>query len=102
MPRQSITLKNLSIDENERCQRIIPVADSINTPCPAQHSKKWKGNTIAIHLTKDEAIHLAAVLLAATQHWKEISVTARRLQRRHADGTYSIRVTSAAESPEED
>ena len=98
MARKSV--KSLTVDQNVRCQRIIPVEDSQNTPCSGKHSARWTGKTIALHLTKDQAVHLARVLLAATQEWNEIDVTAFRLQRR-ADGTYPVTVTSA-ESPEED
>jgi hypothetical protein len=50
----------------------------------------------------EQAVHLARVLLAATQEWDEINVTARRLQKRATDGTFSLRVTSGTESLEED
>jgi hypothetical protein len=42
---------------------------------------------------KDQAIHLARVLLAVSQEWEEVDITAYRLKRR-ADGTYQITVTS--------
>ena len=49
--------------------------------------------TIGIELSKDQAIYLARVLLAVSQEWEEIEITAYRLKRR-SDGTYQITVTS--------
>ena len=95
--QKTATLKKLIIDSNVRCERIIPVADSINTPCPAKHSKAWKGSTIALQLTKDQAIQLARVLLAATQEWDHVNITAFRYQKRRSDGTYPVTVTSEIE-----
>jgi hypothetical protein len=48
---------------------------------------------VAIKLSKDQAIHLAKILLVVSQEWDEIYLTAYRLKRR-ADGTYQITVTS--------
>jgi hypothetical protein len=44
-------------------------------------------------MSKDQAIHLARVLLAVSQEWDENDLTAYRLKRR-ADGTYQVTVTS--------
>jgi hypothetical protein len=94
MARSSV--KKITVNQNVRCERIIPVENSINTPCPANHSKLWKGNTVAFQLTKEQAVQLARVLLAATQEWDHISITAFRYQRRK-DGTYPVTVTSVVE-----
>jgi len=53
--------------------------------------------TIGIKLSKDQAIHLARVLLAVTQDWDIIDITAYRFERRKSDGTYHITVTSYQE-----
>ena len=68
--------------------------------CPAKHSKNWKGNTVAVQLTKEQAVQLARVLLSATQEWDQISITAWRYQKRK-DGTYPLTVTSEIQ-PEAD
>ena len=53
--------------------------------------------TVGIKLSKDQAIHLARVLLAVTQDWDIIDITAYRFERRKSDGTYHITVTSYQE-----
>jgi len=44
-------------------------------------------------LSKDQAIHLARILLVVSQEWEEIDITAFRLKRR-GDGSYQITVTN--------
>jgi hypothetical protein len=51
--------------------------------------------TIGITLSKDQAIHLARVLLAVTQDWDSIDLTVYRLKER-ADGCHQITITSLA------
>lgn len=75
------TVKSLTVQQNVRCQRVRPVA-------------KANADTVGFTLTKDQAIHLARVLLAATQEWDTIDVTGFRLQKRKSDGTYPVTVTS--------
>ena len=84
MPRK--TAKNLIIDSNIRCQKIYPI----------ETSKKQLSDlkTIAIKLTKDQAIHLATTLLAASRNWDEIDLTGFRFSKRKSDGTYILTVTS--------
>lgn len=79
------TVKNLTIDQNVRCARVIPVVGS----------KKQITDlaTVGVTLTKEQAIHLARVLLVATQEWDTVDITAFRMQRR-SDGTYPLTVTS--------
>ena len=55
---------------------------------------------MGIKLSRDQAIHLSRVLLAVSQEWDEIDITAYRLKKRKSDGTYQITVTSF--HPEED
>ncbi len=45
-------------------------------------------------LSSDQAVHLARVLLVASQAWEEMDITAYRYKRRKQDGTYPITVTS--------
>jgi hypothetical protein len=55
-----------------------------------------KLKTIGIKLNKEQAIHLARILLAVTQDWDEIEITGFRLKKRKTDGTYPVSVTSAS------
>jgi len=83
---------SIKINPNVRCQRIYPVE---NTNKSVKDLK-----TVGIKLTKEQAIHLARVLLAAAQDWDEIDITAYRFEKRQLDGTYHLTVTSFV--PEED
>lgn len=77
---------SIRIDGNVRCERIYPIEGTIKSIDELK--------TIGIKLSKDQAIHLARVLLAATQEWDEINITAYRLKKRKSDETYQITVTS--------
>jgi len=76
---------SIAIDPNVRCSRIYPIEDTV------KDVKDLK--TIGIKLNKDQAIHLARVLLAVSQEWDEIDITAYRFEKRKKDGTYHITVT---------
>jgi hypothetical protein len=41
------------------------------------------------------AVHLARVLLAASQEWEETDITAWRVYKHQSDNTYNVTVTSA-------
>jgi hypothetical protein len=84
----------ISIDSNVRCERVYPTEDSTRT--------LGELKTVGIKLTRDQAIHLARVLLAVTQEWDEVDITAYRLSKRHDDGTYKITITSRVDVEEED
>ena len=87
--RQSPT--SISIDPNVRCEKVYPAEGTVK--------KLSDLKTIGVKLTRDQALHLARVLLAVTQDWKEIDITAFRLERRKSDGTHHITVTSANKEP---
>jgi hypothetical protein len=87
MKRQ--TASAISIETNVRCSRIYPTEDTKRTVTDLQ--------TVGIKLTKEQAIHLARVLLAVTQEWDEVDITAYRFRKRQEDGTYSITITSKVE-----
>lgn len=76
----------ITIDPNVRCERIYPVEDSPKTLSELK--------TVGIKLSRQQAIHLARVLLAVTQDWELVDITAYRNSRRSDDGTYHITVTS--------
>jgi hypothetical protein len=84
MKRQSA--RAISIDSNVRCDRIYPTEDTKRTVDDLQ--------TVGIKLNREQAIHLARVLLAVTQEWDEVDITAYRFRKRQDDGTYLITVTS--------
>jgi hypothetical protein len=52
-----------------------------------------KLETVGIKLDRDQAIHLARVLLAVSQDWPEIDITGYRLRPRKRDHSYGITVT---------
>jgi len=85
MPRESV--RSISIDTNVRCLRIYPVEGSSKVLADMK--------TVGIRLSHEQAIHLARVLLVATQEWKELEITAYRTSPRQSDGTYEITVTSS-------
>ena len=78
--------KSISINPNVRCLRVYPVEET------EKNVKALK--TVGIRINKEQALHLARVLLAVTQEWNEIDLTAYRLERRKSDSTYHITVTS--------
>ena len=88
--KKRVSAGSIKIDANVRCQRIYPVEDN-------QHPAKTISNlkTVGIKLTRDQAIHLARVLLAGAQEWEEIDVTAWRIYKRQSDNSYNVTVTSA-------
>jgi hypothetical protein len=90
MKRQSA--RAISIDGNARCERVYPTEDTKRTVEELQ--------TVGIKLNKEQAIHLARVLLAVTQDWDEVDITAYRFRKRQDDGTYVITVTSKVEVEE--
>lgn len=79
--------KNIEIDGNVRCKKIYP----------AENSDKIisKLETIGLVLTKEQAIHLATVLLAVSQKWDIIDLTGYRLKKRKSDDTYQITITTS-------
>jgi len=88
--KQRVSASSIRIDTNVRCQRIYPIEDR------AYDSKKIGDlKTVGIKLTRDQAIRLARVLLAASQDWQEIDITAWRIYKRKTDNTYNVTVTSA-------
>ena len=84
--------KSITINPSVGCLRVYPTENT------NKNIKNLK--TVGIKLSKEQAIHLARVLLAVTQEWDEIDITAYRFKRRKTDGTYYITVTSFR--PEDD
>ena len=90
MPRKAVT--SINIDPNVRALRIYPVEGSHKTIDQLQ--------TVGIKLSREQAIHLARVLLAVSQSWDQVEITARRFERRQSDGTFSVTVTSYVDDDE--
>lgn len=82
-----VTASDISINTNLRCNRVYPISETSKSIADLK--------TIGVKLTRDQAIHLARVLLATTQDWEEIDLTCYRMERRRSDGTYRITVTAA-------
>ena len=84
MPRKSV--QSITIDPNVRCNKIYPMRDT------KKNMSELK--TIGIRLSKEQAIHLARVLLAVSDQWNDIDITARRFEKRKNDDTYPLTITS--------
>ena len=84
MARKSPT--SIRIKPNLRCSRVYPTEKTSRSIAELK--------TVGFTLTSDQAINLSRALLAVTQDWKEIEVTAFRLKKRKSDGSYTITVTS--------
>jgi len=87
LSRKRKSAASLVINPNVRCKRIYPVENS-----KIVNLSDLK--TIGIKMTSEQAIHLARVLLAASQEWDEIDITGFRFERRKTDDTYSLTITS--------
>ena len=85
MTRQSV--KQIEVDTNLRCLRVYPVEGSKKTISELK--------TVGLKLSKEQAIHLARILLVAAQEWGELEITAYRTKTRGSDNTYQITVTSS-------
>jgi len=83
----------VSVDTNVRCLRVYPTEDTKHTVSDLQ--------TVGIRLSKEQAIHLARLLLVVTQEWEEIDITAYRFEKRHEDGTYRLTITSQVRNQDE-
>lgn len=78
--------KSIILDSNIRCSKVYPKEKSNKT------INKLK--TIGIKFSKDQAIQFARVLLAVTQEWDNIDITAYRMKKRKTDDTFPITITS--------
>ncbi len=91
MSRQSA--KQVTVDPNVRCLKVYPIEGSNKSVAELK--------TIGLELSRDQAIHLARVLLAVSQEWDEIDITAYRSTPRQSDHTYQVTVTSLRDEREE-
>ncbi len=86
MPRKSPT--SISLRPNLRCLQVYPTAGTKRSIAELK--------TVGLRLSREQAINLARVLLAASQDWDEMEVTAYRGKARIRDGTFQVTVTTAA------
>lgn len=59
--------RSITIDPNVRCLRIYPVENTYKNVSELK--------TIGIKLSREQAIHLARVLLGVSQDWNDIDLT---------------------------
>jgi hypothetical protein len=85
MPKRE-TASGISVNTNVRCTRIYPTEDTTKSIAELK--------SVGIKLNRDQAIHLARVLLAVTQNWENVDITAWRFDKRKADGSYRLTITS--------
>lgn len=84
MPRKSA--RSVTINPGVRCLQVYPTRET------TRNLSKLK--TVGIRLSREQAIHLARVLLAVSQDWDEIEITGFRLKKGR-DGLYPLTVTSS-------
>jgi len=77
--------RQFDVDPNIRAIKVYPVIGSNRSVSDLK--------TIGIKLTREQAIHLAQVLLAVANKWDDIDITAYR-EPRQSDFTHHITVTS--------
>jgi len=78
--------KNITLDSHVRCLKIYPTENT------RRNINELK--TIGIKLNKEQAIHLATILLAASHEWDLIDITGYRYNKRKSDNTYTLTITS--------
>lgn len=82
------TASSIEVTTNVRCERIYPTEGTKKTINDLQ--------SVGIKLSREQAIHLARVLLAVTQDWDYIDITAYRFDQRKSDGSFRLTITSQA------
>ena len=87
MPRKSP--RSIQVDGNVRCLKLYPMEGTKRTIDRLE--------TVGIKLTREQAVHLARVLLAVSQDWPEVDITGYRLRPRKSDGTFGLTVTGLVE-----
>lgn len=78
--------KSITLDSHVRCLKIYPTENT------RKNINELK--TIGIKLNKEQAIHLARILLAASNEWELIDITGYRYNKRKSDNTYTLTITS--------
>lgn len=86
-----LSVASIGLDPNVRCQRVYPVEGTRKTVDILK--------TVGLRLNREQAVHLARVLLAAAQEWDSVDITAYRFRKRRLDGTYQLTVTTTVRAP---
>jgi hypothetical protein len=81
MPKKTIT--SLTIDTHVRCLQIFP---------KEKEAAYKELATMGVKLSREEALHLARAILAATQEWEEVELVVHRFDKRNSDNTYLLSV----------
>jgi hypothetical protein len=81
MPKKPLT--SLTIDTHIRCLQVFP---------KESEAAYTKLETMGVKLSREEALHLARAILAATQEWKEVELVVHRFDKRKVDNTYLLSV----------
>jgi hypothetical protein len=81
MPKRPFT--SLTIDTHVRCLQVFP---------KEKEAAYKELPTMGVRLSREEALHLARALLAATQEWKEVELVVHRFDKRKSDNTYLLSV----------
>ena len=81
MPRKLVT--SLTIDTHVRCLQVFP---------EEKEAAYKELETMGVKLSREEALHLARAILAATQEWKEVALVVHRFDKRKSDNTYLLSV----------
>jgi hypothetical protein len=81
VPKKPFT--SLTIDTHVRCRQIFPL----------EKAAAYKElATMGVRLSREEALHLARAILAATQEWEEVELVVHRFDKRKSDNTYLLSV----------
>ena len=81
MPKKLLT--SLTIDTHVRCLQVFP----------KEKQAAYKDlKTMGVKLSREEALHLARAILAATQDWQEVELVVHRFDKRKSDNTYLLSV----------
>lgn len=81
MPKKPVT--SLTIDTHVRCLQIFP---------KEKEAAYKELKTMGVKLSRQEALHLARAILAATQEWEEVELVVHRFDKRKSDNTYLLSV----------
>ena len=79
------TVGKLGVDPNIHCSKVYPVISPRN---PISSLK-----TVGIKLTREQAAHLGQALLAASEKWDDVDITAYRTPNK-SDLMHHVTVTS--------
>jgi hypothetical protein len=81
VPKKPFT--SLTIDTHVRCLQVFP---------KEKEAAYQELETMGVRLTREEALHLARAILAATQEWEEVELVVHRFDKRKSDNTYLLSV----------